>query len=110
MEIMRGDACTIHIEIMQGQTPVTPEMADDLEVCLDSRRFRKTYGGGGVTFDSETGKWGLRLSQEDTFGLDVGRCRCIARVRYKGEEDFDVRGVYLGDIRVKDTISSEVLG
>ena len=107
MKIMQGDSRRIPIEITQDNMTITPYMLADVEVCV-GENVRKAYSNGDVTFDESTGFWYIRLTQEETFGMD-GTQEVIVRVKYKNKPYADVIGYKAGIINAADTISREVL-
>lgn len=107
MKIMQGDSCRVPIEISQDNVTITPYMLADVEVCV-GENVRKTYSSGDVVYDDNTGHWYIRLSQEETFGMD-GTQEVIVRVKYKGAPYADVVGYKAGVINATETISKEVL-
>lgn len=105
MNIMQGDAYPIEIEIKQNGDVLTPDMIDDLEICVGDD-IRKTYANKEAVHSD--GYWYIRLTQEDTFGMDEGSHKVTVRVKYKNQPP-DVVGRLAGRIKVFRSHSKEVL-
>ena len=106
MTIMQGDAYYVPIDIKQDGVVLTPEMIDNVEVCVSSS-VRKTSDDGGVVFLD--GQWYFRLSQNDTLGLEPGPHYVQTRVKYLNQPEADVLGVTAGVVTIVESNSKEVL-
>lgn len=108
MKIRQGDSYALDFDLKQNGVPIKPTMVDDIEIYIGTS-VRKTYAGGQLNFDSKSTKWYLRMSQEETFGMEAGTHEVEGRVKYKGVPYSDVVGVKLGTIIVIASTSREVL-
>ena len=104
IKIMQGDACRLPFQIRQDGMTITPEMITDLEVTVGS--LRKTYLGGGITFDGEY--WYTYLSQEDTMSM-TGAEYIRLRIRYLNQPWVTVLGKRVAMLNVEEHPSAEVL-
>lgn len=107
MDIMRGDAYPVYVDLKQDGKILTPDMISELEICVGTS-LRKLYSDGGVRFDVDTSQWYIRLTQEETLRLPLGNLTVIGRIQYPEPKD-DVIGIKLGTINVIDTNSRAVL-
>ncbi len=107
MKMMQGDSYPVFIDLKQDGVTLTPDMIDDLEVCV-GENLRKTYSGGGVAFDTGTQMWYIRPTQQETLDLPEDSYTVIVRVKYKNQPA-DVKGISVGRITIRDTHSEEVL-
>lgn len=109
MKMMQGDSRILSFSIfLNGEDAISPDTAEDIEVCIgneDGALIRKIYSGGDVAYDASSGKWALRLSQQETLDLDPDIYDVIARVKF-GD---DVYGVNIGRIMILDGQSEEVI-
>lgn len=104
MRIMRGDSYPVPVEItMDGQT-VTPDMVEEIEICVGSG-IRKTLTAGEVAY--QDGLWYIHLSQEETFSL-AEESNVYVRSVYPGQTPV-VIGAWAGRIAPQETESKEVL-
>ena len=103
--MMQGDSYGLMTEITtpEGVT-VTAEDVSDVEITVGF--FNKTFSNGEIIFDDEEGVWVVPLTQEETFQLPVGKVKAQVRVVW---EDGTVEGSPLGEIRVHESVSKEVL-
>lgn len=106
IKMMQGDSWPIFISLKSGNTVITPDLVDDMEVSL-GESLRYTMSGGTVRYDVETLRWYILPTQEDTLGLDVEVYEVIARVKFKGNEY--VKGIKTGSILMFDSNSEEVI-
>jgi len=98
--MVRGDAYNIEIEIRNGNTALTANDVELVEITIHD--LVKTYPGK-VTF--EDGKFLFPLSQEETFGLPF---TCLAQIRVKFPGG-DVIGSEIQQIDVRNALSQAVL-
>ena len=110
MKMMQGDTHLVPFTISLDDTgeKITPEMADDIEVCIGKEccaMIRKVYSEGSVAYDAETEQWFFRPSQQETLDLEPDSQDVIARVRI-GD---DVRGVKIGRLLILSAQSKEVI-
>ena len=108
IKMMRGDSCIVFVSLTQDDIPITPGMVSDVEICIGDE-IRKTYSGGTVGYDEEAGEWYFKPKQEETLGMTPGNHDVIARVKYPTSEEADVKGVFLGQVVMRDIRSGEVL-
>ena len=102
---MQGDSYALTIEIMNSsKVYVTKTDVTNVEVMIGS--LRKTYADGEVAYDSATGKWKVPLTQDETFEFPPSKVKVQARVVLANG---DIEGVDLGEIRILESISKEVL-
>ena len=105
----RGDSLIAIIDIEIENEPIENNYADEIEVTFNDQRtrncVRKTLSSGGVIWSSDYGKYGVVLSQEDTFKFTRGKNTFQVRVLHGDEViSSDVEGFLVGDAN-----SSEVL-
>ncbi len=100
--MMQGDAYKLPFRIKQGETVVTLEMVDDVEIIIGT--LRKSLTGGEIT--CADGLWQYPLTQAETFSLSGVYQKVQVRVKFKGG---DTVGVRLMDIDVDISLSREVL-
>lgn len=103
--MMQGDSYGLKIEILKADgTAVTTADVSDVEITIGS--LSKTYSDGKVTFSEDENKWIYHLTQAETFKFPAARIKAQVRVVWA---DGSVEGVHLGEIRVLESISKEVL-
>ena len=101
--MMQGDSYGLKIEILNADgVAVTPDDVSDVEIAIGF--IHKTYARGDVVYSD--GVWIMPLEQEETFKLAATRAKAQVRVVWA---DGSVEGVPLGEIRVNESISKEVL-
>lgn len=105
MVIMQGDSYPIEITLKLNGSVLTPDMIDEIEICVGSG-IRKLYTNGEVVY--KDGQWYFRLTQEETLGMDEGSFEVISRVKFPNQPP-DVEGKRAGRIEVRETHSKEVL-
>ena len=108
MTIMRGDSYPIYIELLQDDTILIPEMVAEIEVCI-GESMRKLYSRNEVMFDQSSGRWYIRLSQEETLAWTESAYNVIVRIKYANMDYPDVLGLKVGRINVVDTFSKEAI-
>jgi hypothetical protein len=106
--IMQGDSYPVLIDIEQDGVALTPDMIDDVEVCVGTE-LRKTYSAGEVGYDIDSGRWFIRPTQQETLNLDEDAYQVIVRVKYKNQPWPDVVGALAGRIMIRGSNSKEVL-
>lgn len=106
--MMQGDAYGLPIDILNEDgnmfAVVTPEDVSEVEVMIG--HLRKSYADGEIAFNSDTKKWTVLLTQEDTFGLRPVRVKVQLRIKWKSG---GVEGCDLGYHNVRESLSKEVL-
>ena len=101
--MMQGDSYRLSIEIINEKgVPVTSDDVADVEITIGS--LRKKFVDKEVSY--KDGKWLFPLTQEDTFKLPASRVKAQVRVVWTSG---DVEGASLGEIRIQESISKEVL-
>lgn len=108
MKIMQGDEYDVYIDLKQDGIALKPNLVDDIEICIGST-IRKTFQNSSVLFDSKELKWYIRLTQQETLGMEEGQHQTIGRIKYKGAPQSDVVGIKLESFIVMPTTSREVL-
>lgn len=109
VKLMQGDSFPIFIHLTQGGYVLTPDMVDDLEVCVGDS-LQLLYSSGEVHFYEPKQYWYIWPTQAQTFELEAGSNKVEVRVKYKNQELSGVKGYTLQDkIKVYDTESTEVL-
>lgn len=104
-EIMQGDSYGLKIEILKADgTAVTTADVSDVEITIGL--MSKTYSSGKVTFSEDYNKWIYPLTQAETFKFPAAIVKGQVRVVWA---DGSVEGAPLGEIRVHESISKEVL-
>ena len=103
--MMQGDSYSLEIEILTADgTLVTDTDVSNVEITIG--HLRKTYASGAVRYDSASGAWKFPMSQEETFRYPPSGVRGQVRIVWNNG---DVEGVTIDGIRVKESISREVL-
>lgn len=102
--MMQGDQFRLPIELSYESdgSPITAEQVQDVEVCVG--RVRKTMSDG-VSFDSNTGRFYVYLTQNETFTMR-NEVAVQARIFFKSG---DVLGIKLGIVVFDKSASREVL-
>ena len=101
--MMQGDSYSLDIEVLTADgTVVTDADVSNVEITIG--HLRKTYADGIVRYDS--GVWKFPMTQEETFKDLPSLVRGQVRLVWKNG---DVEGIPLDGIRVKESISREVL-
>lgn len=101
--MMQGDSYSLDIEILSADGSVVTD-ADVSNVEITIGHLRKTYADGLVRYVD--GVWKFPMTQEETFKYMPSLVRGQVRVVWKNGE---VEGITLDGIRVKESISREVL-
>lgn len=101
--MMQGDSYGIPIEITKEDgTVVTSSDVSDVEITIGS--IKKSMKKGSVSFSD--GMFVFPITQSETFSLIPSAVKAQVRVVWSNG---DVEGVDLGEIRVKESMSKEVL-
>ena len=102
--MMQGDQFRLPIELSYKSdgSAITTEQVQDVEVCVG--RVRKTMSDD-VSFDSDTGRFYVYLTQDETFTLR-DEVSVQARILFKSG---DVLGIKLGTVTFDKSASREVL-
>ena len=101
--MMQGDSYSLAIEVLNVDgSQVTDADLSDIEITIGNMRKTKAEG---VTYDNGSGSWKFPLSQDESFKLPRRVKGQVRLVWNTGE----VEGIPLGDIRVDESISREVL-
>jgi len=107
--IMQGDSYAIFMNLTQNGFVLTPDMINDLEVCVGAN-LRLSYSDDSVWFDDSTQRWYIWPTQEQTFGLEPGIHKVEIRVKYRNQNTTNVKGyVIIDKIKVNSAVSREVL-
>lgn len=107
MVVMQGDSYPVFIELTQGGYVLTPDMVEEVEICVgDTLAFKAS--AGEVGFDSNLQRWYIRPTQAQTLAMEATDYSVIARVKYTNDPA-DVKGINCGRIRVNETFSTEVI-
>lgn len=103
--MMQGDSYGIPVKLntLEGDI-VTPDDAVDVEIVIG--HIRRTYAEGGVVWSSETERWIVPLTQDETFAFPASRVPAQARVKLTSGY---VEGVDLGMVAVRESLSKVVL-
>ena len=101
--MMQGDAFAMGIRVYNaaGQ-PVTPGDLHDVELILN--HLRKSYRSGELFY--QDGLWYANLSQQETLALPAAPVKAQLRIRWNNGV---VEGHEIPDIRIRESISKEVL-
>ena len=103
--MMQGDSYSLEIEILTADgTVVTDADVSNVEITIG--HLRKTCADGAVRYDPGIGAWKFPMTQEETFQYLPSRVRGQVRIVWKNG---DVEGISLEGIRVKESLSREVL-
>ena len=103
--MMQGDSYSLDIEILTTDGNVVTD-ADVSNVEITIGHLRKNCTNGAVRYDPSTGAWKFPMTQEETFQYLPSSVRGQVRLVWKNGE---VEGITLDGIRVKESISKEVL-
>lgn len=104
--MMQGDSRSLAITILKSDgTALADTDVTDVEVCFGS--IKKLLSTDGVSYDTDSGKWMVALTQEETFKLPAAHVRAQIRVLWTNGT---VEGVDLGCVDVRESLSKEVLG
>jgi hypothetical protein len=103
--MMQGDSYGLPFKILRkDDSIVTADDIADVEITVGF--LTKKYSTGGVSYDSENGKWYFHMTQEETFQLPPIRNKVQIRFLWNNGV---VEGVSLDGINVVESISKEVL-
>lgn len=101
--MMQGDSYNLGIEILNNAgSPVTPADVRDVEITIG--QLRKTYLESELTYTD--GMWFFPVEQEDSFRLWPSAAKAQVRVMWANGS---VEGQHLYGVRVRESISKEVL-
>ena len=104
-KINNGDALWLMLDYTVGEnnTPLEDFDFDDIEFSLGEKQY--LFSAGDIVKDSNTGKYCLYVSQEDTFDLVLNVSHYQIRIK-QGDLVFsdDIRKFVVGD-----SISDEVI-
>ena len=101
--MMQGDSYGLKIVILKRDgTSLTEDDVSDVEITIGP--LSKKLSEGMIAH--ENGVWIFPLIQEETFKFPASRVKAQARIVWPSG---DVEGVRLGDIRVDESLSREVL-
>lgn len=103
LTIIQGESFPIYIALMQDDSPLTPDMIENLKICLGS--LKKKLSDGGVTFDETTQRWCVFPTQEETLEMPVGPNNVCCHIKYP---DGSVISKNLDGILVKAGCCKEV--
>lgn len=108
VKIMQGDSYVVFINLTVDQQVLTPEMVEDVEVCV-GEVLRKTYSAGSVGFDAASQMWYIRPTQEETLAMEEDVYEVTARARFMDGGNPDVVGIKVGRIMIVNGQSGEVI-
>lgn len=109
LTIKQGDSYGILLNLSQDGQVLVPDMVNDIEVCI-GETLRYSAVDGGVKFDTNTNKWYIWPTQDETFSLEEGTHKVEIRVKYKNNTKTNVKGYDLLDkVKVRGSVSREVL-
>lgn len=100
----QGDAFVLPLSGKLNGTAVAAADIETLELMLGD--LRKTYPGD-MSYDAESGKFLLPLTQEETFAFDPGTHEYDLRIALRGGSVIGLRKK--GKFSVVDALSEEVL-
>lgn len=107
--IKQGDSRIIWFNLKVNGATLTPDMIDDIEICVGDD-LRMTASGGEVKYDVGTQRWFIWPTQEQTFALDEGNHKVEIRRKYRNGTSENVIGHDLSEkFKVKGSTSREVL-
>ena len=81
IKITQGESYPIFINIKQDGVQLTPDMIQDLKICVGNLHY--TYLGGGVMYDASRLSWYINPTQQETLSLDKGKNEICAHVKYQ---------------------------
>lgn len=79
--IRQGDSYPIFITLNQDGYVLTPEIVQDIKVCI-GESFHKTYSEGGLQFDPSRNQWYIWPTQEETLAMEEGRSTVCCHIKY----------------------------
>lgn len=97
--MMQGDAYAVPFVIRQGNTTVTPDMVETVELTIGT--LSRLYPGE-VTYDAEKKQWLYPLTQEQTLAFSEGAVPTQVRVKLLTGSVVGARG---GTINVTQSAS-----
>ncbi len=101
--MMQGDAYAVPFVIRQGNTTVTPDMVETVELTIGT--LSRLYPGE-VTYDAEKKQWLYPLTQEQTLAFSEGTVPTQVRVKLLSGSVVGARG---GTINVTQSASRGVI-
>lgn len=108
VKMMQGDSYAVFFALKINDSPLTPDILSDLEVCVGDS-LRKLYSAGEVSYDETTQEWYFLPSQEETLAMEPEAYEVQARAKFRNGQYSAVKGVSVGRIIINDANSEEVI-
>jgi len=80
IKLTQGESFPIMIKINQDGTTLTPDMIEDLRICIGD--YHRTYGSGEVKYDTTQLSWYVHPTQQETLAMKVGKYDICCHVKY----------------------------
>lgn len=87
--IKQGESYRIPFTLKQDGQIMTPDMIQDLKVCIGDYHFK--YSDGTLRFEEQSMEWWFRPTQGETLAMPEGRTKMCAHIKYHN-----------GDILIED--------
>lgn len=84
--IIQGESQPIYIDLYQDDRILTPDMIQDLTICIGDS-FSASYLAGGVQFRQETSQWCIWPTKAETQAITPGKHWIYAHVRYADDSE-----------------------
>ena len=104
--IMQGDSYPIYVNLNQDGKNLTPDMVEDLELCV-GEIWNYRYSAGTLSYDFGRKKWYFFPTQEDTINAE-GSHAIYVRPKYYGDPS-EVYTYKIDRLTVVQTDCKEVL-
>lgn len=104
IKMMQGDSYVVPIDLTLNGQKLTPDIADDVEICI-GEVMRMTFSGGTVGYDLATERWYIRPTQAETIALEPDTYNAVARIKI-GD---DVKGINIGRLTITETEGEGVI-
>lgn len=108
VKMMQGDSFPVPVELKMDGITLTPEHLEDLEITV-GENIRKLFSSGEIGYDASLHYWYFIPSQQETFAMDPDGYSVIARVKFRGNDRWDVKGIRCGMINIEESNSKEEL-
>lgn len=103
IKITAGESYPLYFTINQDGISLTPDMLDDLKICIGKRSW--TLRSGGVRYAADRGKWYIYPTQAETLAMPVGKSDICFHIKYLDGMVYIVRD---GQLVVEKGCCSEV--
>lgn len=80
IKITAGESYPLYFTINQDGISLTPDMLDDLKICIGKKSW--TLRSGGVRYAADRGKWYIHPTQAETLAMPVGKSDICFHFKY----------------------------